>query len=860
MRKQSKSALALLAFASATAARAQSPDQFVFDQPAETLSQALRDVAVRTGRNIIAPADLIGARQAPPLSGSLTAEEAVARLLAGTGLRYRGIDGTLIVERVPFAGAAGATPATSASNADIIVTGSHVRGASPTSPLIVLTRKDIDRTGATAADELMRTLPQNSQSGVNKENSLISLPDVDPSDHGSAINLRGLGQRATLVLLDGRRLAPSGSGGFVDVSMIPLSAIERVDVLTDGASAIYGSDAVGGVVNFVLRDHFDGLETSAQVGTTTDGGGSQVAVSQAAGKSWSSGHALLAYEFRLEDEIRAGQRSFTINEPADTYLLPHERKNSLIGSLEQEIAPGFRAGITATYARRLTDRTVFMAGSSLPVFVNAKANQATAAGELAYDLPRGWLLSIGGNFARTRTSQIQTQPGGIPVVNDRDVRSSVWGGELRVDGPLFDLPAGAVRVALGGELRKETFHQVFGSSAFASDITSARRTVSSGYGELVVPLFSSANRRPGLEALQLSAAARYDHYSRTGSSFDPKLGVLWSPLDGLRLRGSYSTSFRAPLLSETTGFYGGLLVPAVFFYADPSQAPAGSILLFLQGSNPNVKPETSRNWTLGGDWSPDFAPGLKLTANYYSIRYSNRIAMPTSVVTIVGNPAYSSIVQFNPDPTQVAAVMAGASFLDDFTGPGFTDGNATASDVFVVLDDRVTNTAFTATSGIDLGLHYAFSTGGNVFVADASVTRIFKFEDQLRPGSPIIAELNHPYQALRWRGRGGLNWSNGGWSGSLFVNYAGHYTDNRTSVPVPVTAYATVDANLSYRFPAAAPRWLRGTAISLFADNLFDADPPRLVPDQGRTNGIGYDPVNASARGRFIAVRLRKSW
>lgn len=689
---------------------------------------------------------------------------------------------------------------------------------------------------------------------------MISLPDVDPTDHGSAINLRGLGQRATLVLLDGRRVAPSGSGGFVDVSMIPVSAIQRIDVLTDGASAIYGSDAVGGVVNFVLRDRFNGLETTVQAGTTTGGGGSQVVVSQAAGKSWGSGHALLAYEFRLEDEIQAKQRSFTINEPGDTYLLPHERKNSLIGTIEQDLAPGLRASVTATYGRRLSDRTVFLAGSSLPVSVDAKANQATIAGELAYDLPRGWLLSLDGNYARTKTSQIQTQPGGTPVVNDRDIGSSVGGGELHLDGPLFDLPAGAVRVALGGEFRKESYHQVFGSSAFASDTTAAKRTVTSVYGELAVPLFSPANRRPGFEVLQLSAAARYDRYSNTGSSFDPKVGVLWSPARGLRLRASYSTSFRAPLLSETTGFYGGILDPAHFFYADPSQAPAGSILLFLQGSNPNVKPETSRNWTVGAEWSPEFASGLKLTANYYSIRYSNRIGMPTSVVTIVGNPAYASIVQFNPDPTALAAVMAGAQFLEDFTGPGFSNGHATADDVFVVLDDRVTNTAFTATSGIDLGLHYAFMLRDNAFVADANVTHIFKFDDQLRPDSPVIDELNHPYQALRWRGRAGISWSNGGWGGSVFVNYAGHYTDNRTTVLVPVKAYATVDANLSYAFPSAAPRWLHGTTISLYAENLFDADPPHLAPDQGRSTAIGYDPVNASARGRFVAVRLRKSW
>lgn len=861
MRKlQSTSVLALLVISSAASASGQRQDQFNFELPAEALSQALRDVAVQTGTNVIAPADVIGPLQAQPLAGRFTVEEAVARLLAGTRLQYRLVDGTLIIERIPFVEAGTGAAADNPDAQDIVVTGTHVRGASPTSPLIVLTRKDIDRTGATAVDELMRTLPQNSESGVNKENSLISLPDVDPTDHGSAVNLRGLGQRATLVLLDGRRLAPSGSGGFVDVSMIPLTAIERVDVLTDGASAIYGSDAVGGVINFVLRKDFNGFETTVQSGTTTDGGGSQLVLSQAAGKSWASGHAFLAYEFRLEDEIKAAQRSFTIDEPGNTDLLPHERKNSLIGNVEQDLAPGLRANVTATYSRRLTDRTVFLAGSSLPVSVDAKAREATIAGELAYDLPRGWLVSVDANYARTITSQIQTQPGGTPVVNDRDIQSAVGGTEVHLDGPLFDLPAGAVRVALGGEVRFETYRQVFGSSAFAADKTSARRTVSSTYGELAIPIFSPVNRRPGFEALQISAAGRYDHYSRTGSSFDPKVGLLWSPMAGLHLRGSYSTSFRAPLLSETTGTYGGILDPAYFFYTDPSQAPAGSILLFLQGSNPNVKPETSRNLTLGGDWSPRFANGLKLTANYYSIRYSNRIAMPTSVVSVVGNPAFSSIVQFNPDPTALAAVMAGAQFLDDYTGPGFTNGHATANDVYVVLDDRVTNTAFTATSGLDLGLRYSFAFGGNLLVADGAVTHIFKFVDQLTPDSPVIDELNRPYQSLRWRARGGIDWSNGGWSGSLFVNYAGHYTDDRTSVLAPVRSYATVDANLAYAFPQAAPRWLHGARIALYAENLFDADPPYLAPDQGRSYGIGYDPVNASARGRFVAVQLRKSW
>lgn len=854
---QSSSAWAMIAFASA--AQAQPADRFVFNLPAEPLSQALRDVGVSTGRNVIAPADLVEGRLAPPLTGTYTAEEAVARLLAGTRLGFRLVDGSLVVDGRAEHKLDTPPASTNSSAQQVVVTGTHVRGASPTSPLIVLTRKDIDRTGATAVDELMRTLPPNSESGVNKENSLVSLPAVDPTDHGASINLRGVGQRATLVLLDGRRLAPSGAGAFVDVSMIPLSAVERVDVLTDGASAIYGSDAVGGVVNFVLRDRFEGFETTAQAGTTTEGGGSQLLVSQAAGHAWSGGHALLAYEHRLEDPIKAGERQVTINEPSDTYLLPHERKDSVLATLGQELAPGLKGGLTATYARRVTNRTVFQTGSPLPVSVDAKSNAATVAGELAYSLPKGWLLSLDGNYALTRTSQIQRQPGGTPVVNDRDIRSSVASGELHLDGPLFDLPAGAVRVAIGGELRGETYRQVFGSTGFAYSTTSARRTVGSVYGEAVVPIVSATNRRPGVEVLQLSAAARYDHYSHTGSSFDPKLGLLWSPLLGLRLRGSYSTSFRAPLLSETTGIYGGVLDPAYFFFVDPSQAPAGSILLFLQGSNPDIKPETSRNWTLGAEWQPRAIDGLKVSANYYSIRYTNRIAMPASVVTIVGDPAYSSIVQFNPDVTALSAVMAGAQFLDDFTGPGFTDGHATASDVYVVLDDRTTNTAFTSTSGLDLDLHYAFRIGTNDISAGAHATHIFQFRDQLRPGSPVIDELDHPYQALSWRGRADVAWSNGSWAASLSVNYAGPYVDNRTSVDVPVGAFTTVDANLAYTF-AAERGVLHGARISLYADNLLDSRPPYLSLDQGRTQGIAYDPVNASARGRFVSIQLRKSW
>ena len=853
-------AVTLLLFGCATTAGAQAQSRFVFDLPGESLSQALRDVALQTGRDVIAPDDLVQARRAAPLSGTFTPEEALQRLLRGSGMRYRLVGNSIIIERDPLSPGADVAGSADDKPADVVVTGTHVRGGPSTSPLIVLTRKDIDRTGATSIDELIRVVPQNSQGGVNKENSLVPLPDQDVTDHGAGINLRGLGQRATLVLLNGRRMAPSGSGSFVDVSLIPASALQRVEILTDGASAIYGSDAVGGVVNFVLRDRFEGLETSAQAGAATQGGGSEFLFSQTAGKNWGSGHGLAAYEFRAENEVRAGERRFTINLPNATYLLPRERKQSLLATLEQELAPGLRAGLTATFAHRATDRTVFQTISPLPVGVDAKATSATVSSELTYDLPNGWGVHVDGNYAFSKTTQRQTQPGGIPLVNARDVHNSIIEGEARIDGALIKLPGGPVRIALGGQVRSEDYRDGFESSSFPRTVRIARRTVSSLFGEVLVPLFSSANRSPGFEQLQISAAARYDHYTQTGSSFDPKIGLLWSPAPGFALRGSYSTSFRAPLLSEITGAYNALYFPAQFLYANPAQAPAGSIALFLQGSNPDVKPETSRNWTIGGDWAPSFAPPLKLSFNYYSIRFSNRIALPAPLVTVIGNPAFDPIVDFNPDVAALTGTIAGAQSVSDFTGPGFSNGGATPADVDVVLDDRVSNTSFTATRGWDASARYGFSVGGNAFIADATFTHIIAFNDQLTSTSPVIQAVNRPYRPPAWRGRGGLVWERGGWNGSFFLNYAGPYRDDRSTIVRRVHAYATADVSLSYTFAKTASRQLSGTRLSLFAENLFDADPPRLVPDPGSTRGLGYDPVNASARGRFVALQLRKSW
>lgn len=153
------------------------------------------------------------------------------------------------------------------------VTGSAVRRTDAEAALSVqvLTKEDISRTGVTSTEQLLQTVSALSSAGGTQ-----SSEGAGTSTYGNAtISLRGLEDTRTLVLVNGRRLASFADGGAVNVNVIPLSAIERVEVLKDGASSIYGSDAMAGVVNFILVRSFDGVEVGFTAGSPTTAGGGQ---------------------------------------------------------------------------------------------------------------------------------------------------------------------------------------------------------------------------------------------------------------------------------------------------------------------------------------------------------------------------------------------------------------------------------------------------------------------------------------------------------------------------------------------------------------------------------------------------------
>lgn len=196
---------------------------------------------------------------------------------------------------------------------EIIVTGTNISGVKPVgSEAVALDREQILATGMTSPADVVRTLPQVRNLGEYREGGTQGTGNN--SQQGNAINLRGLGASATLVLVDGRRVVATGAASnFTEANQVPLAALERIEVITDGASAIYGSDAVAGVVNFVLRKDFEGIEASVRMSNTL--GGTELTPSITAGTHWNlgslgAGNIIVSYEHTQRDPYLRGKNAW----------------------------------------------------------------------------------------------------------------------------------------------------------------------------------------------------------------------------------------------------------------------------------------------------------------------------------------------------------------------------------------------------------------------------------------------------------------------------------------------------------------------------------------------------------------------
>lgn len=213
--------------------------------------------------------------------------------------------------------------------ADVRVTGSRLnRPPSELSGnLIVLDRDDIRASGELTLARVLRQLPQN----INSTNETYGsdFNGVDNKTGAASVNLRGLGSESTLILIDGRRVGYSGIlGGVTDISTIPLSMVERIEILLDGASAIYGSDAVGGVVNIITRKDYSGVEVDLNYGRPHKSGYDESRASVSAGFAWEGGRANVAYEYFYDSGLDSSLRDSLILSNRSTILTTGQKNTA----------------------------------------------------------------------------------------------------------------------------------------------------------------------------------------------------------------------------------------------------------------------------------------------------------------------------------------------------------------------------------------------------------------------------------------------------------------------------------------------------------------------------------------------------
>lgn len=217
---------------------------------------------------------------------------------------------------VPFAARAQEiVPAGAGANAEeIFITGSRIPRAAltSTSPLVMVENDQIRFSGNINIERLLNELPQASPSATTTSNN--------PGTGAATVDLRGLGEVRTLVLVNGRRHVPTTLDGIVDVNLIPSSLLERVEVITGGASAVYGSDAISGVVNFIYKDDYEGIELDASYDFSSRGDAGIVNTSVTMGGNFAQGrgNAVIHAAYSRRESVLADKRSFSAQPLGDS--------------------------------------------------------------------------------------------------------------------------------------------------------------------------------------------------------------------------------------------------------------------------------------------------------------------------------------------------------------------------------------------------------------------------------------------------------------------------------------------------------------------------------------------------------------
>lgn len=846
-------ALAAVAILGATGASAQAVGEIDYHLPAQSLSQSIRDVAIRSRANIIGPASLVRGRQAPALVGHYSAAGALAVLLRGSGLDLQTSGRDLII--VPSGSKRAVTNDLSPVADDIVVTGSRIRGAPVASLVIRQTSDDLRDQGIRSLAEAVRHIPQSFGGGQNPGIG-FNVPESSGADvgGGASVNLRGLGSDATLTLLNGHRLSYSAASQSVDVSAIPFGAVDRIEVVPDGASALFGSDAVGGVVNIILRRDFDGLETGARLSGSTDGGNFGQLYDVTGGKRWRSGGLLLAYEYGRSTPIVASDRSYAATRSPGLTLYPALRHHNGAASFHQQLAPNLTFSIDGLANKRWTEQIfpLNFAGD-LSVSRGSSFTVATSFGvapSLRLSLPRDWTVALTGSLGQDKVFYGGDYTFGTTSFDagSGTYRNSARAIELSGDGRLLTLPGGSAKLALGTGYRRISFERT--SSGGAKQDVARSQDDYYAFGELSLPLLGPDQQLPFIHKLDVSAAARVEDYPSVGRVLTPKFGIIYAPTRDFDLKASWGRSFRAPTLYQQYQPKSGYLIAAASLGG--SAFPPGSNALLFVGGNPGLKPERSINWSATIDFHPHGVPGLSVDFSYFSVRYVNRIVTPILYLSrSLNNPLYADQLLLNPSAADQAAAIASAGTFTNITGG--TSYNP--AQVVAIVNNTNVNAGRQKIHGIDLLLSYERAIGAGHLAATLNATYLDS-DQQLTSLQPIVRLAGTIFNPPHVRGRGALSWSEGELTITAGADYLGAVRDTRSTPSVRIAGMTPID--LSIRVRPRGQGWLGGLDLTASVQNLFNAKPSPIATSL--FYDTPYDSTNYSPFGRVISLGIAKRW
>ncbi|MEO7052410.1 MAG: TonB-dependent receptor [Rhodanobacter sp.] len=795
-----------------------------------------------------------------------------------------------------------ATPAAPAKAKDlsaVIVTGTRASDrtvSSSLTPIDVVSAKVLQQTGTTdLPTALARIIPS------------LNFPRpaaADTADTQRPAQLRGLSPDQVLVLVNGKRwhagaiLLNNGVIGrgsqSVDLNTIPLSAIDHIEVLRDGASAQYGSDAIAGVINIILKTGAKGGDVEVTGGQYSAGDGRQWQGSANFGiplnddKGWlrlsvQSGNQ--DHTNRAGVDNRAGFPALGVNFRQGD---PDVRDNNVLLNTQYDITPDVQFYAFGHYGRRQsTSPAFFRYGINSPKPNNPLIGQVYPDGFLPLEHAdstdqslvaglrgkiSGWRWDLSGNFGQNRVSYETINSLNYAYLNDfgsspTEFHDGILSAkqqsvdlDIAKDVSIGSLP-NPVTVAFGAQYLRQTYGIAAGSLPSWYVGSSGVGGGAQGFAGWQPANAVDASRHDVAAYLDLetnltdrfavAAAVRHEHYNDFGNTTSGSLSGRFDFTNTFAIRGSASTGFRAPALgqeyfSQTSSLFfangNSAGLPAGIYNA--GLVPVGSQVAQLLGSEP-LKPEKSRNVTLGTVWNPTAAFSLSL--DVYQIRIQDRIALSGAIATTsptvqnylaangIGNLNFRSVNYFtNAATTRTRGVDVVASYLADLGNAGTLNTTLSANYNQNVVTDVKPNPAVLA----NLGVNFVRLNRQDIQGYLANST----------PRSKLI--LSEQYNVGNW-----------GVTGTL-TRY-GRYTNYVSSL----ASYNPVTGVVDQTF---TPKWILDLAVNyhlnnwmftLGADNALDTYPDRNIANNTNNGTLPYSTFSPFGyNGAYVYGKVRYSW